>query len=89
MKISQQEGIVAIATGASPLSVDYDAEYNEPQAEWENSLRGLSKYIESRIAEVPPPRKHHVEQLIRRLVDAAISAEIADSKMEGRVPTDE
>jgi hypothetical protein len=79
VKVSQQERIVATATGASPLSVDYDGEYNEPQAEREDSLRRLGTYVESRIAEVPPPRKHHVEALIRRLVDAVISAEIADS----------
>jgi hypothetical protein len=59
--------------------VDFDGEYNEPQTEREDSLKELGTYVESRIAEVPPPRKDHVAQLIRRLVDAAISAEKADS----------
>jgi hypothetical protein len=89
VKASQQARIVATVTGASPLSVDFDGEYNEPQAEQEDSPSGLGTYVESRIAEVPPARKLHVAQLIRRLVDAAISAEIANSKMEGRIPTRE
>jgi hypothetical protein len=67
VKASQQDRIVA------------DREYNEPQAEREDSLSGLGTYVESRIAEVPPARKLHVAQLIRQLVDAAISAEKADS----------
>jgi hypothetical protein len=79
VKLRQQERILATATGASPLSVGFDAEYNEPQAEQEDSLSGLGTYVESRIAEVPPARKYHVAQLIRQLVDAAISAEKADS----------
>lgn len=83
VKVSQQERIVATATGASPLSVDHDAgeegEENEPQTEREGSLSGLGKYVESRIAEVPPARKQCVAQLIRRLVDAALAAELANS----------
>jgi hypothetical protein len=59
--------------------VDFDGEYNEPQTEREDSLKELGTYVESRIAEVPPARKLHVAQLIRRLVDTAIAAEISEA----------
>jgi hypothetical protein len=90
VKIRQQERIVATDVGASPLSIGhYAEEENESRVAQEDSVRELGNYIEACIAEVPPPKKDHVAQLIRRLVDAAIAAEIADSKMEGRIPTRE
>jgi hypothetical protein len=80
VKIRQQERIVATDAGASPLSVGhYAEEESEPREAQEDSIRELGNYIAARIAEVPPPRKDHVVQLIRRLVDAAIAAEKADS----------
>jgi uncharacterized Zn finger protein (UPF0148 family) len=90
VKIRQQERTVATDVGASPLSIGhYAEEENESRVAQEDSVRELGNYIEACIAEVPPPKKDHVAQLIRRLVDAAIAAEIADSKVEGRIPTRE